>query len=262
VAERQSRFSVTDVETRAVRDGGGFRLTGRKVFVVDGYGADLWLVSARTGGAARDAAGISLFAVPSDARGVTVTRVQTLDGRRAAMLELERVAVGADCAIGPVDGAGPALEDAFDLGAAAACAEGVGVQRASLEMTVDYLKTREQFGVEIGAFQALQHRAVDMFIAVELASSLALEASIRLDDGSAVDERRAAVSAAKVLMATGGKRVTQQMIQLMGGIAITDEHDAGLYFKRMHALNTIYGDEEHHLARLAALPSFTQGIEA
>jgi alkylation response protein AidB-like acyl-CoA dehydrogenase len=126
-------------------------------------------------------------------------------------------------------------------------------------MTTEYLRTREQFGVKIGTFQALQHRAVDMFIESELCKSMAILASIRATDTDRV-ERRAAISAAKVQLSVGGRLVTQQSIQLHGGIGVTDEHDIGLYFKRMHALNALYGDEEHHVARFASLPTFTEGL--
>ena len=127
-------------------------------------------------------------------------------------------------------------------------------------MTTDYLRMREQFGVKIGSFQALQHRAVDMFVETELCKSTAILAAIRLADADA-DVRRSAVSAAKVQLAMGGRHVTQQAIQLHGGIGVTDEHDVGLYFKRMHVLNALFGDEEHHVARYARLPSFTAGLD-
>jgi alkylation response protein AidB-like acyl-CoA dehydrogenase len=128
-----------------------------------------------------------------------------------------------------------------------------------LAMTRDYLCTREQFGVKIGTFQALQHRCVDMFIETELARSASMMASIKADDPDET-ERKAAISAAKVQLAVSGRFVTQQAIQLHGGIGVTDEHDVGLYFKRMHVLSTLFGDEEHHLARFASLPTFTVGI--
>jgi alkylation response protein AidB-like acyl-CoA dehydrogenase len=128
-----------------------------------------------------------------------------------------------------------------------------------LAMTRDYLCTREQFGVKIGTFQALQHRCVDMFIETELAKSTSIMASIKADDPDEV-ERKTAISTAKVQLAVSGRFVTQQAIQLLGGIGVTDEHDVGLYFKRMHVLNALFGDEEHHLARFASLPSFSTGI--
>src|SRR5690606_33778198 len=133
--------------------------------------------------------------------------------------------------------------------------EGNGAMTAALQMTLEYLKTREQFGVKIGTFQALQHRAVDMFVETELAKSTSILAAIKADDPDA-DERKRAISAAKVQLSVAGKFVTQQATQLHGGIGVTDEHDIGLYFKRMHALSVLYGDEQHHVARFASLPSF------
>jgi alkylation response protein AidB-like acyl-CoA dehydrogenase len=147
----------------------------------------------------------------------------------------------------------------MDLGAAAACAEGVGIMQTVLAMSREYLGTREQFGVKIGSFQALQHRCVDMFVETELARSTSMMASIKVDDPDEI-ERKSAISAAKVQLAVSGKFVAQWAIQLHGGVGVTDEHDVGLYFKRMHVLNTLFGDEEHHLARFASLPSFTAGI--
>jgi alkylation response protein AidB-like acyl-CoA dehydrogenase len=187
---------------------------------------------------------------------VQVRPVKTLDGRRAALVDLD-VEVAADRRLGG-DGLA-ALGHALEVGAAAACAEGVGIMRAVLAMTTEYLRTREQFGVKIGSFQVLQHRAVDMFIETELAYSAMLAAAIRVDDDD-LAERTAAISSAKVQLAESGRYVTQQAIQLHGGIGITDEHDVGLYFKRMVALNAVFGDAEHHLARFAARPQFLAGV--
>jgi alkylation response protein AidB-like acyl-CoA dehydrogenase len=169
------------------------------------------------------------------------------------------VEVGEDRRLGAEGAALAALEEAMDVGAAAACAEGLGIMRTVLAMTADYLRTREQFGVKIGTFQALQHRAVDMFVETELCKATSVLASVKVSDADEV-ERKSAISAAKVQLAVGGKFVTQQAIQLHGGIGVTDEHDVGLYFKRMHVLNTLFGDEEHHVARFASLPSFTAGL--
>jgi len=261
ISEAQSRFDVTDVRTRAERVGGAYRITGEKVWVLNGHAADDLVIPARTAGGDRDPEGVSLFVVDRDAPGLTVRPVKTMDGHHAAMLRLENVEVGEDRRLGPEGGARQALELAADVGAAAACAEGLGVVSTALAMTVDYLKTREQFGVKIGTFQALQHRAVDMFVEVELCRSMAILAAIKASDPDEA-ERKAAVSAAKVQLAWGGRLVTQQAIQLHGGIGVTDEHDIGLYFKRMHVLNTLFGDEEHHVARYAGLPGFTAGAAA
>lgn len=259
-AEAQSRYDVADVATRAAQTGGGYRLDGAKRFVLNGHAADVLVVSARTSGAPRDHEGVSLFVLDRDTPGLTITPVKTMDGHRAGMLALTGVEVPADRRLGAEGGARAALEEAMDLGAAAACAEGAGITRAVLAMTTEYLRTREQFGVKIGSFQALQHRAVDMFVETELCKSTAILAAIRAADPDEV-ERMGAVSAAKVQLAVGGRYVTQQAIQLHGGIGVTDEHDVGLYFKRMHVLNTLFGDEEHHVARYARLPSFTAGLD-
>jgi alkylation response protein AidB-like acyl-CoA dehydrogenase len=262
-AENQSRYDVADVTTRAARTGAGYRLSGAKRFVLNGHAADFIVVSARVSGGSRDRDGVALFVLDRETPGLTITSVKTMDGHRAGMLTLDGVEVTPDRLLGSPDGAAArlALEEAMDLGAAAACAEGVGITRAVLAMTTDYLRTREQFGVKIGTFQALQHRAVDMFVETELCKSTAILAAIRATDPDEV-ERKSAISAAKVQLAVGGRHVTQQAIQLHGGIGVTDEHDVGLYFKRMHVLNTLFGDEEHHVARYAHLPSFTAGIDA
>ncbi|HZS39994.1 MAG TPA: acyl-CoA dehydrogenase family protein [Polyangia bacterium] len=249
-AERNTRYAIDDVGLRAERAGGAYRLTGAKRFVLDGHAADAFVVSARS------QAGLSLFVVDRETPGLTVEAVKTMDGHRAAMLTFRDAEVAGDRLLGAEGSGLSALAEAVDVGAAAACAEGVGIMRTVLAMTTEYLRTREQFGVKIGTFQALQHRAVDMFVETELCRSTAILAAIKIDDPDEA-ERESAVSAAKVQLAMGGKLVTQQAIQLHGGIGITDEHDVGLYFKRMQVLNSIFGDEEHHLHRFAALPAFT-----
>jgi alkylation response protein AidB-like acyl-CoA dehydrogenase len=227
--------------------------------VLNGHAADTFLVSARTSDGENGGGEISLFALDRTTSGLTITPVKTMDGHHAAMITLDAVKVGKECLLGAEGSAVAALEEAMDLGAAAACAEGAGITRAVLDMTTEYLRTREQFGVKIGSFQALQHRAVDMFVEVELCKSTAILAAIKVSDPDVV-ERKSAISAAKVQLAVGGRFVTQQAIQLHGGIGVTDEHDVGLYFKRMHVLNALFGDEEHHVARYARLPSFTAGL--
>jgi alkylation response protein AidB-like acyl-CoA dehydrogenase len=246
LTEPGGRFEPTTAATRAERRGAAYLLTGQKTWVLNGHVADVIVVSAQTAG------GLSLFAVPRDAPGVTLRPVATMDGRRAAFVELS----SAQGELLGAEGAAPqAVVAAFDLAAAATCAEGAGVMQAALSMTVDYLGQREQFGVKIGSFQVLQHRAVDMFIETELAKSMMLYAAIKADEGDAA-ERAWAVSQAKVQLAVSGRFVTQQSIQLHGGIGVTDEHDIGLYFKRMHVLGLSFGDEEYHLARMTSLPQF------
>ncbi len=258
-AEREGRFDPLRIATRAQKTGNVYRLRGEKVFVLNGHAADSIVVSARTSGESVDRGGVSAFVVDAGARGLTTRPIKTMDGHHAAILTFEDVEVEVDRLLGGEGKAAPALEKALDLGAAAACAEGVGIMQTVLAMTRDYLCTREQFGVKIGTFQALQHRCVDMFIETELARSASMMASIKADDPDET-ERKSAISAAKVQLAVSGRFVTQQSIQLHGGIGVTDEHDVGLYFKRMHVLSTLFGDEEHHLARFASLPTFTAGI--
>lgn len=261
-AERAGRYDVRAIQTRARRDEGakGFVLTGEKNFVLGGHRADHYVVSARLKAPGRDpddgAAEIGLFVVAADAAGLRVQPIKTMDGKRAAIVGFEDVRVAeADRLSGGRLTPGDALELAMDLGAAAACAETLGAARQVLDMTVEYLGTREQFGVKIGTFQALQHRAVDMFIEVELCRSAMILAALEVDNPD-VETRQAAVSAAKVQLATGGRYVVRQGIQLHGGIGCTDEHDVGLYFKRIQVLGALFGDEEHHVSRFAHLPGF------
>jgi alkylation response protein AidB-like acyl-CoA dehydrogenase len=255
-AEEASRFNVARVLTRAERQGDGYVLTGAKRWVLNGHAADTIVVSARTSGADGDEEGISLFALDrATAEGLRVTPVKTMDGHHAAMIALDGARVTEAQRLGEEGRGFAALDEAMDVGAAAACAEGLGIMKTVLAMTADYLRTREQFGVKIGSFQVLQHRAVDMFVETEVCQGMSILASMKVGDPDA-SERRSAVSAAKAQLAMGGRLVTQQAIQLHGGIGVTDEHDVGLYFKRMHVLNTLFGDEEHHVARFAAQPAF------
>lgn len=248
--ERASRHHLAEITTTAERDGAGWRLSGEKIFVLGGYQAHQLVVSARTPD------GIGLFVVEPDGPGVHRDPVHTADGQGAARLRLEGATIGDDHRLGePGAAALGVLERVVDLGAAAAVAEGVGVAQAMLDMTVAHLKEREQFGVPIGAFQVLQHRAVDMFVEVQLLRSMSVLATVRADEPD--DElRQRSVSAAKAKLSTAGRFVSQQAIQLHGGIGITDEHDIGLYFKRMLVLDAVLGDEQHHVERLAALPGF------
>jgi alkylation response protein AidB-like acyl-CoA dehydrogenase len=258
-AEADGRYDVTSVHTRAEKSGNDYKLSGKKVWVLNGQAADQLLVSARTGGEARDPKGVSLFVVDRTAKGKKIKPDECMDSHKPAMVELDGVVVGKDLLVGDEGAAGPALVRAQDAGAAASCAEGSGIMQATLQMTRDYLCEREQFGIKIGTFQALQHRAVDMFVEVELSKSTAILAMLAADYTDDV-ERRRAISAAKKQLSKGGFFVTRQGIQLHGGIGCTDEHNVGLYFKRMQILNALYGDEEFHVERYSRLPSFTVNV--
>ena len=248
-AEVGSRFGVDEVTTTATRDGGGWRLRGTKVWVSNGHRADQIVVSARSD------AGVGLFVLDADTKGMQRTEVRTIDAHGAARIELDAVVDGDRCLGTPGRDVEGVLDRVLDYGAVASCAEALGVCQATLDMTKDHLKTREQFGVPIGTFQVLQHRAVDMFVNIELIRSMSILAAIKAREGNA-DERRAGVSAAKAHVAWSGRKVTQQAIQLHGGIGITDEHNIGLYFKRMHVLGLLFGDETHHVRRFASSPGF------
>ncbi len=255
-AERDGRYDLTCVTTRAESSGSGgsVKLSGEKIFVLGGHDADYFVVSAR------ETSGFGLYVVDKGAAGLSLQPVKLMDGQRAAIVRFDGVEVDSARRLN-VGGARAAetLEWVVDQAATAACAEGLGIMQAVLRMTVDYLRTREQFGVKIGTFQVLQHRAVDMFVEVELCRGTAMLAAIKASDADPA-ARAAAVSAAKAQLGVGGKLVTQQAIQLHGGIGVTDEHDVGLYFKRMCSLNTLFGDEEHHVRRFASLPSFAADL--
>ncbi|KIG17334.1 Acyl-CoA dehydrogenase [Enhygromyxa salina] len=242
-AEAGARFDPTRVSCTATPAAGGFSLTGAKRFVLNGHAADQLIVSATT------PEGLALFVVNADAPGLTRTTLGLIDGHRGAHLRFENVALEPNQLLGAAPAAN-VLTRVLDYGAAGAVAEGLGVATAMLDMTTGYLGTREQFGLKIGSFQALQHRAVDMFIEVALLRSMSLEAMVRADEDG--PERAAAVSAAKHQLGIGGQFVSRQSVQLHGGIGVTDEHDIGLYFKRLQALSTICGDATHHAQRYAA----------
>jgi pimeloyl-CoA dehydrogenase small subunit len=249
--ERQARYALAEVATTAKPEGGGFVLEGRKTVVLDGHAADRFVVSARTAGGTRDADGISLFLVDRDAQGLSVRGYPTVDERHAADVTLAGVRVPGDALLGPRDTALPLIEHAVDRAIAALCAEAVGIMERLNEITLDYLKTRKQFGVPIGAFQALQHRMVDMTLEHTQAQSMAILAALAADDPNAA-ERRRVISAAKAQIGTAGRFVGEQAIQLHGGIGMTDEYAAGHYFKRLTMIDQTFGDADHHLDRFAA----------
>lgn len=254
-AEPQSRYNASDCLTTASKSGDGWTLSGEKVWVLNGHAADQIIVVARTGGGQFDDAGLSLFVVEGDAKGLTRICVPGMDGQRTGVLRFEAVEVGADRLIGLEGDALAAIEKALDRGAAAACAEGMGHIRELFERTVAYLKEREQFGVPIGSFQVLQHIASDMYAELELCSSASILASIQVDNPD-VETRKADVSSAKLQLAEGGWFVQKNAIQLFGGIGITDEQDEGLFFKRLRVLNALFGDADWHVARFQTLKGF------
>ncbi|QYF93330.1 acyl-CoA dehydrogenase family protein [Massilia sp. PAMC28688] len=255
--EKQSRHDLTDIATTATRNGGGYQLNGSKTVVIHGAQAGSLIVSARSSGEQRASAGISLFVVAANAPGVAITGYRTLDGQRAANISLTNVQLGADALIG-AEGAGwDILEHCADYGATLLCAEALGAMEAIFAATLDYLKTRSQFGAPIGKFQALQHRMADMYIHLEQARSMALLAAVRMASDPA--ERRRTVSAAKYRVGQAAKFVGQQAVQLHGGMGVTDEVMAAHHFKRLTMIELTLGDADHHLQRFIAQPGFASG---
>jgi alkylation response protein AidB-like acyl-CoA dehydrogenase len=257
LGERQSRHDLRDVATRAEALGDGWRLTGEKKAVVHGAQAGVVIVSARSSGAQRDEAGITLFALPIDAPGLQVSDYRSLDGLRAADLRLDGVVLPGSAVIGRIDAGWEILERAADYGAGLLCFEALGAMEALFDTTLEYLKTRQQFGVPIGKFQSLQHRMADMAIHLEQARSMALLAAVTLD-GSDAAERRRVVSAAKYRIGQAARFIGQQAVQLHGGMGVTDELAAAHYFKRLTMIELTLGDRDHHLARFIAQPGFQQ----
>jgi alkylation response protein AidB-like acyl-CoA dehydrogenase len=248
--ERQARYDLEGVATRAEKRGGAWVLDGQKTIVLHGAAADRLIVSARTAGGRRERAGITLFVVDPATPGVSRRPYPTIDGLRAAEVTLEQVQLGADAALGTVDDGLAAVEAAVDRGLAALAAEAVGCMTMLHDQTLDYLKTREQFGSKIGRFQALQHRMVDVFMACEQARSMACLGAIRAEDADARVRRRT-LSAVKAKVGQLGRLVGQEAIQLHGGMGMTDELKVGNYFKRLTAIDQTLGDVDHHLEKFA-----------
>jgi len=249
-AERQSRWDLADIATTARRDGVGWRLEGEKSLVLHGDCVDTLIVSARIEGGRRDRDGIGLFLIDAGANNVARRGYSTQDGLRAA--EISFSGAWAEDVLGTPGRMLPVIERVVDEAIAALCAEAIGVMSAMHELTVDYLKTRKQFGRAIGEFQVLQHRAVDMLVALEQARSMALFATMMAADDDAA-ERHRAMAAAKVQIGRSGRLVGQEAIQLHGGMGMTMEYKVGHHFKRMTMLELMFGDTDTHLAALAAM---------
>jgi len=247
--EKNSRYDLGDVATSAKKKGDAYVIDGEKFVVLNGEGADMLMVTARTKGGQRDANGVGVFLVPGNAKGIAKKGYPTQDGLHAADITFTGVEVGADAAIGDPENGLALIERVVDDARIALCAEAVGLMDESLKSTVEYLKTRKQFGVAIGSFQTLQHRAADMFVALEQARSMAMFATMAGDFDDA-KERATAVAAAKVQIGKSLKFVGQQSIQLHGGIGMTMEAKIGHYFKRLTMIENTFGDTDYHLRRV------------
>ena len=239
---------------RAVRSGNGFQLNGTKTFVLHGHVADMLIVAARTAGAAGEDEGLTLFAVPQGAAGLTADPRRLVDASLASRVTFEGVEVDADAVIGEVDGGWPVLKRLLDAGRTGAAAEMLGVGGAAMDMTVDYLKQRKQFGRLIGEFQALQHRAAHLYGELEVARACVLKAQQLLDADDVRAEMMVAVAKSKAGRAT--LLSVQEGVQMHGGIGMTDEYDIGLYMKRDRALEEFFGDARYHAERVARMNGY------
>ena len=249
-SEPQSRYNLADITTAVKADGDGYILNGAKAVVLGGPWADKLIVSARVSGDRRDADGVGLFIVDKSSEGVSTQDYPTVDGGRASEVTFENVKLGSDTVIGEAGKGLPILEEAVDHGIGALCAEAIGQIKMLNDATVEYCKTRKQFGVPIGSFQVLQHRMVDMFMEYEQSVSMTYMVNMKL--GEDARERRKAASAAKVQIGKSGRFVGQQAIQLHGGMGMTEELNVGHYFKRLTMIDTQFGNIDFHLKRFAA----------
>ena len=250
-AEPKGRYNLADLRTTAKKQGSGYVLNGQKAVVLGGPWADTLIVTARTAGSERDRNGVSVFLVDKKAKGVSSRDYPTVDSLRASEITFENVELPASSLIGQADAGLPAIEKVVDEAIAAVCAEATGAMKVLVDATVEYSKTRKQFGVPIGKFQALQHRMVDMFVQYEQAVSVSLMVTLKLGESDA--ERAKAASAAKVTIGKAGRFVGQQAVQIHGGIGMTDELNVGHYFKRLTLIDTLFGNIDHHVKRYAAL---------
>ena len=248
--EKNSRYDLGDVSTTAKKKGAGFVISGEKFVVANGDTTDTYIVTARTQGGQRDRAGIGAFLVPANAKGVRAKGYPTQDGLRAANVTFEQVEVGADAALGDPENGLPLVERVVDEARIALCSEAVGAMDESLKTTMEYLKTRQQFGQNIGKFQALQHRGADMFVALEQARGITMYGTMAVtyDDAK---ERSTAIAATKVQVGRSLKYIGQQSIQLHGGVGMTMEYKIGHYFKRLTMIESSFGDADYHLRRIA-----------
>ncbi|MDC0661197.1 acyl-CoA dehydrogenase family protein [Marinobacter sp. SS21] len=250
--EPQSYYDLNEVATRAEQTAAGYTLNGRKAVVIGGHNAGLLVVSARTSGDVRDTAGISLFAIDPNAEGVERRVYPTIDGAKGCDVILNNVTVPADALLGSEGQAGDIIEYQAGRAIAALCAEAVGVMETTTELTLDYLKTRKQFGVPIGRFQVLQHRMVDMMSELEQARSMAILAASVANQAQG-DERRRTLAAAKNVIGRAGQFISENAIQSHGGIGMTWEYNFAHYAKRLITINHQLGDDDVHLERYAAL---------
>jgi pimeloyl-CoA dehydrogenase small subunit len=250
-SEPKSRFDLNDVSTTAKKDGSGYTLNGHKAVVIGAPFATHLIVTARTSGGQRDKAGITTFIVPKSSKGVTTRDYPTVDVLRASEVLFENVSVPASAVVGEVDNAFPLVEKVVDNAIAAVCAEAVGCMKVLNEATISYAKQRKQFGQPIANFQVLQHRMVDMFMACEQGISMTYMVTLKLDEADKA--RKLAASGAKVQIGKAGKLVSQDAVQIHGGMGMTDELNVGHFFKRVTMIESQFGNTDWHLRRYTEL---------
>jgi acyl-CoA dehydrogenase len=254
--EEGNRHAPYTIGTKATEAGGGYTITGKKTFVLDGHVADKLIVAARTSGKKKDRDGITLFLVDRSAAGVKVTRTKMVDSRNAANTALKDVQVARSAVIGHVGKGADVIDRTLDIARIGISAEMLGSLQECFERTVQYLKDRKQFGVPIGSFQALKHRAADMFCEVELSKSVVLEALTALDDGRSAEEVAKLASLAKAKVGETFTRVSREGVQMHGGIGMTDEFDIGFFIKRSAVAEQVFGDANFHRDRYGVLEGY------
>ncbi len=252
-AEPQGRFNIADIKTTAIENDSGFILSGSKTCVLNGGGAELLIIPARTSGGQADEDGITLFAIPADSSGIIRQSYTTVDAQQAADITLNDVTVAAATVLGKIGEGFNTLQDVVDEATLAVCAEAVGIMRTMHDKTVEYAKNRVQFGVPIGSFQALQHRMVETLMACEQSQSLLMWAVMLNSADNA--NRQQAVSAMKYQIGTAGISVAREAVQIHGGMGVTWELDIAHYFKRLTAIDLLFGNADYHLDRFVRLSS-------
>jgi alkylation response protein AidB-like acyl-CoA dehydrogenase len=252
--EARSRYDVLAVETRAEASGDGFRLSGEKIQVLDAVGADALIIPARVSGKSGDRDGITLFLVEAGTAGFSVERQIRVDHRNAGLVKLDGVAVAAASIVGQPGEGGALLEGAIDRATVVLCGEMLGGMSKAFDLTLEYLKTRDQFGVKIGTFQALKHRAAEVYMAIELCRSTVMAAARALDTGD--KDAAKLVSLAKAKCSDAYVLATNEGVQIFAGVGMTDEYDIGFYMKRARAAELTFGDAPYHRARWATLGNY------
>ena len=252
--EERNRHSPLSINTEAKKDGKNYTLTGNKTFVIDGHSSNLLIVAARTSGSENDSSGITLFLVDPSIDGVEVSKTSMVDSRNSANITLNEVIVSLDDVLGEENNGAALLEEVLDRAQIAISAEMLGNASQAFDITLEYLKERKQFGAVIGSFQALQHRAAEMYSELELTKSSVIAACVAADEQS--NDLRRMASLAKFKAGETNHLVTNEAVQMHGGVGVTDEYDVGLYLKRARVTEQIFGNSEYHLDRYASLSEY------